>query len=107
MAKQLKLTGAICIIVCLLCMIWGIVNMIYIIPNNAQSYRFDGIRAANGTVLAVKDGQLDLISGSGFSVDRPLRRFVNLSLWGLCFLMTLLSGLIFLRLGKKDPEKTE
>jgi CDP-diglyceride synthetase len=107
MAKQLKLTGIICIIACLLCIIWGMINMAYMIPNQTPQYRFDGVRAANGTVFAVKEGRLDLISGSNFSADRPLRRFVNLCLWGLCFLMTLLSGVIFLRLVKKEQRKDE
>jgi hypothetical protein len=100
MRNQIKTIGVICIVACVLCVVWGMVGMAYAIPSEAQQYRFDGVYAVEGTVLTVKNGQLVLIGGSNFAVDRPVRRIVNLSLWGLCFLMTLISGVVLLRLAK-------
>jgi hypothetical protein len=101
MTNYMRTIGTICIVVCTLCVVWGMIGMAYTVPSETQQYRFDGVYAAEGTVFTVKDGQLVLIGGSNFSVAQPLRRIVNLSLWGLCFLMTLLCGIILLRFTKK------
>jgi hypothetical protein len=99
-----KILGIICITVCTVCILWAMITMAYTVPSAAHQYRFDGVYAANGTCLTVKKGELVLIGGSNFSVDRPLRRVVNLCLNGLCFLTTLTCG-IFLLLREKRADK--
>jgi hypothetical protein len=101
MANQIiKTVGTVCIIVFTLCMVWVTIGMAYAIPSEAQQYRFDGVYAAEGTVFTVKGGQLVLIGGSSFAVDQPICRIINLSLWGMCCLATLISGIVLLRVAK-------
>jgi hypothetical protein len=104
MEKMEKKLGMICIVVCVACVLWAMITMAYTVPSAASQYRFDGVYAAEGTSLMVKNGELVLIGGSNFSVDRPLRRIVDLCLSGLCFLTTLGCG-IFLLLREKQAAK--
>jgi hypothetical protein len=99
----IKRVGNVCIIVFTLCMVWVMIGMAYAIPSEARQYRFDGVYAAEGTVFTVKGGKLVLIGGSSFAVDQPIRRIINLSLWGMCCLTTLISGIVLLRLAKHGP----
>jgi hypothetical protein len=99
--RHLKLIGIICMVVGLLCAVWVMIEMTYTIPGETHQYRFDGVYASNGTVLMVKTGKLVLIGGTGFAVDHPLRRMVDLGLWGMCFVMTVVSGIVLLRLSKR------
>lgn len=98
---MVKTTGIICLVVCGICILWGIFALTYSTAVGPKEYRFDGVRAAEGTMLTVKNGELQLVGGGHFSVDRPLRRIMDQILWGLCFLMTLIAGITLLALAKK------
>jgi hypothetical protein len=92
-----KTMGIICLAVCGLCILWVMFAWCYSVVGGANDYRFDGVRAAEGTTFTVKNGQLELVSGSHFSVDTPLRRQLDRIFGGLCFLTTLLAGITLLR----------
>jgi hypothetical protein len=100
MANHFKTIGTVCIIAGVLYAIWGMIGMAYSVPVEAHQYRFDGVYAAEGTVLTVRDGQLVLIGGTNFSVDQPIRRIIDIGLNRFCFLMTMISGAVLLRLAK-------
>jgi hypothetical protein len=97
----MKAVGIISLIICGLSVIWAGIGAFYTAAEEPYQYRFDGVYAAEGTTLAVKNGELSLVSGMGFSVDQPLRRIIDQTLWGLCFLMSLTSGIFLLRLDQK------
>jgi hypothetical protein len=88
-----KVMGTICLTVCGLCILWLLITAFYSVVGSTGDYCFDGVRAAEGTTFTVKNGQLELVSGSHFSVDTPLRRQLDLIFGGLCFLTTLLAGI--------------
>jgi hypothetical protein len=92
-----KTMGIICLAVCALYILWVMFAACYSIVGGTVDYRFDGVRAAEGTTFTVKNGQLELVSGSHFSVDTPLRRRLDQISGGLCFLTTLLAGITLLR----------
>jgi hypothetical protein len=102
-----KTMGIICLTVCGLCILWVMFTACYSIAGDAGDYRFDGVRAAEGATFTVKNGQLELVSGSHFSVDTPLRRLMDQSFGGLCFLTTLLAGITLLRTAKKPVAAKE
>jgi hypothetical protein len=89
--------GIICLTLCGIWILQGLFGMTYTTVSGPNEYRFDGVRAAEGTTLTVKDGQLELAGGGHFSVDTPLRRIVDQSLSGLFFLATLGAGIMLLR----------
>jgi len=97
----MKTLGIICLIICGLSVFWVGLGAVYTPLEEPNQYRFDGVYAAEGTTLTVKNGELSLVNGLGFSVDQPIRRFIELSLWGLCFLMASISGIVLLRVDRK------
>lgn len=102
-----KTIGIICLVVCGVFILWGIFGLAYTTAGGPNEYRFDGVRAAEGTTLTVKNGELELVNGRHFSMDRPFRRIMDQTLWGLCFLMTLIAGITLLRLANKASAAKE
>jgi hypothetical protein len=102
-----RIMGIICLTVCGLCILWVMFTACYSIAGDAGDCRFDGVRAAEGTTFTVKNGQLELVSGSHFSVDTPLRHRLDQIFGGLCFLTTLSAGITLLRSAKKPVASKE
>lgn len=102
-----KTMGIICFTVCGLCILWVMFTACYYIAGNPGDCRFDGVRAAEGTSFTVKNGQLELVNGSYFSVDTPLRHRLDQIFGGLCFLTTLSAGITLLRSAKKTVVSKE
>jgi len=101
-----KTIGIICLVVGGVCILWGIFALAYTTAGGPKEYRFDSVRAAEGTTLTVKNGELHLVNGGHFSMDRPLRRIVDQTLGGLCFLMTLIAGITLLGTGAARERNT-
>ncbi len=91
-----KCCGLFCVIVCVLCVAWLAFIPYLTIPDAEGAVRFDNVRVVEGTILTVKDGNLVPLEGGALCVGKPLGRYINNSLWGLCFAGSLLGGLLLL-----------
>jgi len=100
----MRTIGIICLAACVLSIFWIALGAFYTPVGESNEYRFDGVHAAEGTTLTVKDGKLELVGGMGFSVDQPLRRIIDHTLWGMCFLTSLISGIGLLWMHKRPKQ---
>lgn len=101
MKKMAKTTGIFCLLVCGLCILY-LMSSFYLSPSVAGSkmHHFYGVSAQEGTMITVANGELCLVGNGGLlSIDAPLKHVMSSSLLWLCFLMTLISGIVLLKVG--------
>jgi len=96
-----KCIGLFCVTACALCVVWLAFIPYLTVAHPEDAVRFDNVRAVEGTVLTVKDGNLVPLEGGALGVGKPLGRYINNSLWGLCFVGCFLGGLSLLTSAKK------
>lgn len=104
MKKFFKIIGISCLAICVFCTVYFLFKLYFITTlGGNQIHQFYGVSAQEGTLLTVLNGNLCLAkNASGFlSVDSPLIHTIEVILWSLCFLFTLISGIVFIRLGNK------
>lgn len=93
-----RIIGGLCLAVCVVCITWVGFNFYFDIRPSGKTYRFDNVRAAEGTVMVVKNGSLDLANTTGsLSVEKPFVRHTNNMIWALCFLGCLAGGVALRR----------
>lgn len=111
MEKLVKATGICCLLVCGFCIL-AILFIRVFSPEakNANYFHFNGITVQEGTTLTVADGKLIQTGGkTGFlSIEEPFKRKMKNSLWGLCFLTSLIGGMVLIQASKElKPQSNE
>ena len=113
MEKVARATGICCLIICGFCIL-VVLSIRFFSPEakNANYFHFNGVTVQEGTTLTVADGKL-IQTGSKagfFSVEEPFKRTMKNSLWGLCFIASLIGGMVLLQTSKELkslPEEQE
>jgi len=100
-----RMIGVLCLVLFVVCVAWAVMVGYLSTDHSPGQIRFDGVFAAEGTTLVVKDGKLELVGSGAFSVDTPLRLAVDRVLGGLCLFMTLCAGIALLRVPRaRSPQ---
>lgn len=103
MEKVVKATGICCLIVCGFCILTILSIRLFSPEADNVNYHHFYVTIQEGTTLTVANGKLTQTgNGAGFySVDKPFKRYLKNSCWGLCFLASLIAGMVLLQAAKE------